>query len=141
MENATKALLIAAAVLIVIIIISLGVYVVGMGQAQLDQGEQALSGLEINTFNSTYENYEGTSVAGSRVNSLIKNVYQHNLTESDDTRKITIDGVVTLAADATTQPTVGTGKRYSVVCNYDKNSGLITSITITEVGSQSGGSN
>lgn len=138
MENATKALLIAAAVLIVIIIISLGVYVVGMGQDQLDQGEQALSTLEINTFNSTYENYEGTSVAGSRVNSLIKNVYQHNLTESDDTRKITIDGAVTLAADATTQPTVGTGKRYSVVCNYDKNSGLITSITVTEVGSQSG---
>ena len=35
MENATKALLIAAAVLIVIIIISLGVYVVGMGKDQM----------------------------------------------------------------------------------------------------------
>ena len=133
MENATKALLIAAAVLIVIIIISLGVYVVGMGQDQIGQGEQALSDLEISTFNSTYLNYEGTSVAGSRVNSLIKSVFNHNLTESDSTRKISIDGDVSLSTDAETQPTVGTGKRYSVVCNPDKNSGLITSITIKEV--------
>lgn len=133
MENATKALLIAAAVLIVIIIISLGVYVVGMGNDQMQQGEQALSDLEINSFNATYQNYEGTSVAGSRVNSLLKTVFNHNLTESDETRKITVDGDVSLSADAEQQVTVGTGKRYSVVCNQDKNSGLITSITITEV--------
>lgn len=133
MENATKALLIAAAVLIVIIIISLGVYVVGMGNDQMQQGEQALSDLEISSFNATYENYAGTSVAGSRVNSLLKTVFNHNLTESDETRKITIDGDVSLSADAEQQVTVGTGKRYSVVCNRDKNSGLITSITITEV--------
>ena len=57
MENATKALLIAAAVLIVIIIISLGVYVVGMGNDQMQQGEQALSDLEVNSFNNTYANY------------------------------------------------------------------------------------
>ena len=133
MENATKALLIAAAVLIVIIIISLGVYVVGMGNDQMQQGEQALSDLEVNSFNNTYENYEGTSVAGSRVNSLLKTVFNHNLMESDETRKITVDGDVSLSADAEKQVTVGTGKRYSVVCNKDKNSGLITSITITEV--------
>ena len=133
MENATKALLIAAAVLIVIIIISLGVYVVGMGNDQMQQGEQALSDLEINSFNATYQNYEGTSVAGSRVNSLLKTVFNHNLTESDETRKITIDGDVSLSADAEQQVTVGTGKRYSVECNRDKNSGLVTSITITEV--------
>lgn len=133
MENATKALLIAAAVLIVIIIISLGVYVVGMGNDQMQQGEQALSDLEINSFNATYQNYEGTSVAGSRVNSLLKTVFNHNLTESDETRKITIEGDVSLSADAEKQVTVGTGKRYSVVCNRDKNSGLVTSITITEV--------
>lgn len=133
MENATKALLIAAAVLIVIIIISLGVYVVGMGNDKMQQGEQALSDLEISSFNATYENYAGTSVAGSRVNSLLKTVFNHNLTESDETRKITVDGDVSLSADAEQQVTVGTGKRYSVVCNRDKNSGLITSITITEV--------
>ena len=133
MENATKALLIAAAVLIVIIIISLGVYVVGMGNDQMQQGEQALSDLEINSFNATYQNYEGTSVAGSRVNSLLKTVFNHNLTESDETRKITIEGDVSVSADAEKQVTVGTGKRYSVECNLDKNSGLVTSITITEV--------
>ena len=86
------------AFLIVIIIISLGVYVVSMGRDQIAGGEQALSDLEINTFNSTYENYEGTSVAGSRVNSLVKSVYNHNLTESDETRKISIDGDVSLIA-------------------------------------------
>ena len=42
MENATKALLIAAAVLVAIIIISLGVYVVSLGQQQVQGAESGL---------------------------------------------------------------------------------------------------
>ena len=47
MENATKALLIAAAVLIAIIIISLGVYVVTLAQNQMKGAETGLNEVEI----------------------------------------------------------------------------------------------
>ena len=51
MENATKALLIAAAVLVAIIIISLGVAIVSSAKGQVDQASTALSGAEIDAFN------------------------------------------------------------------------------------------
>jgi len=47
MENATKALLIAAAVLVAIIIISLGVYVVSLAQNQMKGAESGLNDVEI----------------------------------------------------------------------------------------------
>lgn len=55
MENATKALLIAAAVLVAIIIISLGVYVVSLAQNQMKGAESGLNDVEIQSFNSTYK--------------------------------------------------------------------------------------
>ena len=51
MENATKALLIAAAVLVAIIIISLGVYVVSLAQNQMKGAESGLNDVEIQSFN------------------------------------------------------------------------------------------
>ena len=93
MENATKALLIAAAVLVAIIIISLGVYVVSLAQNQMKGAESGLNDVEIQSFNSTYKSYEGTSVSGTKVKALVDAVYNHNLTESDESRKIElVDG-------------------------------------------------
>ena len=66
MENATKALLIAAAVLVAIIIISLGVYVVSLGQQQVHGAESGLNNVEISSFNSTYEAYAGESQARNK---------------------------------------------------------------------------
>ena len=129
MENATKALLIAAAVLVAIIIISLGVYVVSLAQNQM-------KGAEIQSFNSTYKSYEGTSVSGTKVKALVDAVYNHNLTESDESRKIElVDGTnATILAkeqeDPTQKPAIKTGKRYSVTCVPEKKSGLITKIQI-----------
>ena len=91
MENATKALLIAAAVLVAIIIISLGVYVVSLAQNQMKGAESGLNDVEIQSFNSTYKSYEGTSVSGTKVKALVDAVYNHNLTESDESRKIEME--------------------------------------------------
>ena len=122
MENATKALLIAAAVLVAIIIISLGVYVVSLAQNQMKGAESGLNDVEIQSFNSTYKSYEGTSVSGTKVKALVDAVYNHNLTESDESRKIElVDGTnATILAkeqeDPTQKPAIKTGKRYSVTC-------------------------
>ena len=136
MENATKALLIAAAVLVAIIIISLGVYVVSLAQNQMKGAESGLNDVEIQSLNSTYKSYEGTSVSGTKVKALVDAVYNHNLTESDESRKIElVDGTnATILAkeqeDPTQKPAIKTGKRYSVTCVPEKKSGLITKIQI-----------
>ena len=132
MENATKALLIAAAVLIAIIIISLGVYVVTLAQNQMKGAETGLNEVEIQSFNATYKSYEGTSVSGTKVKALVESVYNHNLTETDESRKIQLiksGGEVLMAIDATTKPVIKTGKR----CVPEKKSGLITKIQIDEL--------
>ncbi len=136
MENATKALLIAAAVLVAIIIISLGVYVVTLAQNQMKGAETGLNEVEIQSFNATYKSYEGTSVSGTKVKALVESVYNHNLTETDESRKIQLiksGGEVLMAIDATTKPVIKTGKRYEVTCVPEKKSGLITKIQIDEL--------
>ena len=124
MENATKALLIAAAVLVAIIIISLGVYVVSLAQNQMKGAESGLNDVEIQSFNSTYKSYEGTSVSGTKVKALVDAVYNHNLTESDESRKIElVDGTnATILAkeqeDPTQKPTIKTGISINLVLSF-----------------------
>lgn len=135
MENATKALLIAAAVLIAIIIISLGVYVVSLAQNQMQGAESGLNDVEINSFNATYNSYAGTSISGTKVKALVDTVFNHNLTETDNSRKIQLvdgSGTVIMDTNATVKYAVETGKRYSVTCVPDSSSGLITKIEIVK---------
>mgnify|MGYP007012377895 CR=1 FL=1 len=86
--------------------------------------------------NSIIQFYEGTSVSGTKVKALVDAVYNHNLTESDESRKIElVDGTnATILAkeqeDPTQKPAIKTGKRYSVTCVPEKKSGLITKIQI-----------
>lgn len=64
MENATKALLIAAAVLVAILIISLGLVVYNMA-AETVKGSANLSQQEMQTFNEQFTQYQGDNVRGS----------------------------------------------------------------------------
>lgn len=130
MENATKALLIAAAVLVAIIIISLGVAIVSSAKGQVDQASTALSGAEIDAFNSKFDNYEGDSISGTRVNALINAVFSHNLTETDDSKKVELTGDVAMTTGATTKAKAETGSRYTVKCKTKDKSGLIKEIEI-----------
>ena len=77
MENATKALLIAAAVLVAILIISLGLVVYNMASETI--GAVNFSGQEITAFNDQFTQYEGDNVRGSEVNALLKTVLNSNM--------------------------------------------------------------
>ena len=79
MENASKALLIAGAILLVILIISLGLVV--YNQAKDSVGSANLDQQEIEAFNSKFTSYEGNSVSGSQVNRLIQTVISSNQSE------------------------------------------------------------
>ncbi len=132
MENATKALLIAAAVLIAIILISLGVSIVSSAQDQINQSSSALDTAEIESFNSKFRSYEGTAVSGTKCKTLARAVVQNNLSQADESKRVNlyIDGAVKIASTAT-NPTVpseiGSGYRYDVECKTDA-SGLIKDI-------------
>lgn len=137
MENASKALLIAAAIIIAIILISLGVFVVRQGQSAI--GSINLSEHEVTEFNSKWESYQGTQL-GSSVKSLVSQVNNYNRTANDG-RYITIDmnqeysdssGTTEFPDQAKPNTvTINSGTTYIVTFKYTKG-GLISHIGIRE---------
>ena len=133
MENATKALLIAAAVLIAIILISLGLAVVRQGQEAVQDAD--LSEAEATQFNSKFTMYEGTNVSTSRVNAMLNAVFAHNNQEqaAGTGNYVTVyfgagTTDVALSSGATTVNKKGGSEYYEVVCNYTGT--IITSINV-----------
>ena len=124
MENATKALIIAAAILIAIVLISLGVFVLGNG-TQLVKDNSDMSATQVTAYNAEWEAYTGTNVMGSKVKQLKKAVEQHNrATEGDSSKTITIVG-----ADS-----IESGKGYKVTIGDDDytSGGLVSKIHVEE---------
>lgn len=118
MENATKALLIAAAVLIAIILISLGLAVVRQGQEAVQDAD--LSEAEATQFNSKFTMYEGTNVSTSRVNAMLNAVFSHNsqATSAGTGNHVKVTGAISLTTGATTVNKVTGSSYYKVTCIY-----------------------
>ena len=130
MENATKALLIAAAVLVAILIISLGLAVYNKASSATDSAD--LSGAEIQAQNEKFLKYEGKNKRGSEVNALLETVINYNLTTNSAT-KVTVAGTPSLDSNAKKITTkADTSKLYSIVCERDT-SGVVYKITVTPV--------
>lgn len=135
MENATKALLIAAAVLIAILIISLGLVVYNRASETVN-GAGDLTEYQIQQVNEKFTKYQGTSVSGSDVNALLQTVFNHNLTQEENATcvLVTVDGSsrVDSTSNLTTSPTkVPVGARYTVTCNISNTTKLINVIAVT----------
>ena len=124
MENATKALLIAAAVLVAILIISLGLAVYNKASNATDSAD--LSSTEIQAQNEKFLRYEGTNKRGSEVNALLETVLNSYLTSGTE---VTIAGNSGAAIDGNSITKVNTSGLYSITCTRDGN-GVVTSITI-----------
>ena len=85
MENASKALIIAGAILLAILIISLGIMI--YNQASGVVNNNAMSEVEISSFNQKFTQFEGTNVKGSQVNSLLTQIVQNNVANQEDKSK------------------------------------------------------
>lgn len=140
MENAVKALLIAAAVIIAIVLITLGMNLLNTGSEQIDNVD--FSEYEIEQFNGKFRKFEGESVSGSEVNTLITTVFNHNNQQEDASTRVKLtvtgagageDGVTIETTDTSTSSPkkVATGYRYKVECVYSSSSKLITEIKVT----------
>lgn len=144
MENASKALIIAGAILLAIAII-------GVGMAVFNNASDSVSGTdmaseEVTAYNSEFDSYLGTT-RGSRVKTLINTVKQHNLTATDASEKVQVltsagesevpvDEVDETASSTTglqeTSKNIQSGKTYDVSFGYDPNSGKITTVYVVE---------
>ena len=130
MENASKALIIAGAILLAILIISLVV------------NNNAMSEVDINSFNQKFIQYTGTNVRGAQVNSLLNQIQMSNVTYQDDeSRQVTVTVSATKwnGTDKPSGDLVGvsftkanTGATYKVDYTTDSKTGLIDTITISD---------
>lgn len=123
MENASKALIIAGAILLSILIISLGIMI--YNQAAGVVNNNAMTEVEVNSFNQKFEQYMGERVRGANVKALITAVENNNRAEDDESKHVEITGVNDKSA-------VQTGSTYNVTVPADgtTNGGLIHKINI-----------
>ena len=143
MENASKALIIAGAILLAILIISLGIFIFGQAQDTINSG--GISKAEISSFNAQFTKYEGIK-RGSDVKSLIQEVNTSNVTDMQEgngrqikieatlkngkTWKTEGDGTAN-AYSYTTADIASTGK-FKVDIGYSNSTGYVDTITITQ---------
>ncbi len=80
MENASKALIIAGAILLAILIIALGVYIFNQAKSSTNMDE--LTNQQVQAHNNTFENYEG-SINGTQAKALIDAIRNNNQSMPD----------------------------------------------------------
>ena len=117
MENASKALIIAGAILLAILLISLGIMIFNQAQSTVNEGGMSQAAKE--AFNNKWLKYEGTQ-KGSVVKSLINEVNVNNGDTS--TPNVTLSGKNSTSAVATTT-------NYTVTLTYGS-TGVVSQIEI-----------
>ena len=139
MENASKALLIAGAILIVILLIGIGMLIYSRSTGVVDIAAGTMSAQEIQAFNSQFTPYEGNQ-RGSSIRAMISTVIANNAAYDTSSPKfvriINSTGVqgmsggaqVTNENMAELSSKINTQVTYPVTFNYTD--GLISQITI-----------
>lgn len=82
MENASKALIIAGAILIAMLLISIGIILINSGRDLTSSATSRMDSQKIQTFNSQFTPFEG-SKTGAEVKSLINKVKASNAVDSE----------------------------------------------------------
>lgn len=126
MENASKALLIAGAVLIVILLIAVGMKIFNSSSSTADQVDTNMQTVEITTFNNKFLQYAGKQ-SGTQVKALINVVIAHNATE--EVRKVKIndktktDDISSLLSD------IDSMAEYTVTVTTNPSTGYVNSVS------------
>ena len=151
MENATKGLMIAGAILIAIILIGIGVFLVTQVQGFMGEGGQQFDEMTKSSFNSPIEQYEGQQ-KGPNVRSLITHVNASNMTANQEgtyeEKGVNINfgseikgaqpivgKLETYDSTAATKSrnAINTGKTYYVSIGYNNKTGLINVVGVSGV--------
>lgn len=125
MENATKALIMAGAILIVILIISVGLVVFRSTKGVTEAGQEGADLAAIETYNSQFTKYCGDRVKGSTVKDLINYVATYNARNASNPGP-TLTGTVSGIRPASEYSVTITGRQTT-----GDNAGRVTEITIS----------
>ena len=87
MENASKALIIAGAILLSILIIAIGMFIYNSAQSTINDSITSFSTQEIEAFNNNFESYKGNAT-GSNVSSMLTRLIANAKTYADEPTKI-----------------------------------------------------
>ncbi len=139
MENASKALLIAGAILICIVLISVGMMIVSSATDVVDSSSDTTKQQAVQAFNSTFNNYQGTQ-KGSAIKTLLETISTSNSTNASGH---TISVTITLEAggasqdlgDDSTQITsqaadIVSSAKYKVTVTEKDSEGYVSAISI-----------
>lgn len=145
MENASKALIIAGAILLSILIIGLGMFI--FTQAQDAIGNTGIDEQKVNAHNNRFLNYEGVQ-SGSSVRTLLNTIITYNITGAEDASQyITAaegeaptsngadgaeDATALNASITTLRNGIKAGYSYTVKMGYDPKTGYIVGVGITQ---------
>lgn len=151
MENATKALMIAGAVLIAILIIGVGMMIYNSAQGSIEGATSQVAQQEIEIFNSGFAQYEGKK-SGSQVKALMSSVINNNNQNGESGNNVpekvieVTGGGKTSATSATDltaiRASIVAGKQYNITIGYNTQ-GYVHTIGIEDLsagGSSAGGS-
>lgn len=126
MENATKALIIAGAVLIALVLIGVSVTILGSMNG-VDKGVKSTTdAIAVETFNSTFMNFIGRQ-SRSQVSTLLSHVNSSNLNNSTHTVKVYVNNTEKTIAEARSALT---NSYYTVEIKSQDANGYITGINI-----------
>ena len=123
MENASKALIIAGAILVSILLISVGIIIMNAINDPVSRGADSSKSQAIEIFNSQFTGFEGSEVEATTVKALIQKIQASNGV-SDEDHQISY-------GDISSGANVNNRHTYSVTFS-DYNEGYISEITITE---------
>lgn len=146
MENASKALIIAGAILVSILIIGLGMTLYNNAAGTLERAN--IDETAVRQYNASFTSYDGqTNVKGANIKALIRDVITHNRTYRDD-NSLWINVIDKYQVETTNRATevgnlseyiegiedilkeIKNGTVYTVNCWYDNSTGYVIAISI-----------
>ena len=132
MENASKALLIAGAILIAITLIGIGTLIIGQANGIFSLAGQKMDAQQIQLFNNEFEQFEGTK-KGSDVKSLISKITASNATNDDNKVTVNFEGAdYDVDKIATITVNIKASAAYDVVLEKDPKTAVIVKAIITK---------
>ena len=133
MENASKAILIAGAVLLAIAIIGVGMGIFITARDSIEDMDNQIGTLAVTAHNNKFSLYEGT-VSGSQVLECIQKAMSNNSSEIEELKNTKIDDVIVVEQGITQFKTPANFKasgKYKANFIYDTN-GLIKTIEFSK---------
>jgi Flp pilus assembly protein TadG len=157
MENASKALIIAGAILISILLIAIGMYIYTGSQSTINSGMTQLSSQEVEAFNAQWDTYSGQQ-KGSNIGTLISKLISNASTNQNESTKLVsleckgwvvtsasggnasnnwynlitpVEGALNTANFTIAKNNVINSHTYTVTFGYHETTGLINKIIVT----------